>query len=406
MDAHNMVNSKGIWFALSPRPESIRIQFSRTSATPFFSAPARLQIHSIAFLVHSIFKDMKRGFSYQETPPIKENWGKGLILQDKDIRSLLYSNGQDGGAWDEAAVRESRVPPGIRAASSDSNATTMRPSEWPEDLPGISISDARKYGNAASDWDLPAAKKSKTEADLNDAMIMDVEKTQRKTWTSETEPSIHIAANENENENEKRPNPFAGVPFITTAFRTSPRHDLGVLYAKLPSRFILKDESFFTWPSKELKRQNGATFLFTAMFVCPLTLERYPAGRIGNPKDYKVDSNGTVWYARKKMAVDGVSARVISCLHHRGQGRGRSSRQPIQLGKDIPYLQGEGPALPPLPADVEEKVERQVAIFKAEADERAQEEMEQHAQVQEEEEAFGQDEGELGRQAYRDQQLR
>jgi hypothetical protein len=129
-------------------------------------------------------------------------------------------------------------------------------------------------------------------------------------------------------------------------------------------------------------------------------LERYPAGRIGNPEDYKVDSNGTAWYARKKMAVDGVSARVFSCWYHR---QGGSSSQPI-LGDDIPYLQGEGPVLPPLPVDVEEKVEQQVAIFKAEAVARAQAEKE-HVQVQEEE-ALGQEEGELGRQAYRDQRLR
>jgi hypothetical protein len=305
------------------------------------------------------------------------------LLQDK--RSL-YSNGQDE-AW-EAAVRESRVPPGVRAAPSDPSAT-MRPSGWPEDLPAISISDARKYGNA-SDWDLPAVKKSKAEADVNDAM--DVEKT--KAWTSEAEPSA-IAVNENE----KRPNPFEGVAFTPTALRTPPRHELGLLYARLPSRHILKDESFFTWPSKELKGQNGGNFLFTAMFVCPLTLERYLAGRFGDPKDYKVDSNGTAWYTRKKMAVDGVSARVYSCWCHRN---GRSSNKPI-LGDDIPYLEGEGPALPPLPADVQEKVERAVEIFKAEASTRVQQENERVEVM--EEETLGQEEEELGRLAYRDQRL-
>ena len=313
----------------------------------------------------------------------------------QDQRSL-YSNGQDE-AW-EAAVRESRMPPGVRAVSSDPS-TTMRPSGWPEDLPAISISDARKYGNA-SDWDLPAVKKSKAEADSNDAM--DVEKT--KTWTSEAERSS-VAVKENE----KRPNPFEGVPFTPTALRTPPRHELGLLYAKMPSRFILKDESFFTWPSKELKGQNGATSLFTAIFLCPLTLERYPAGRFGDPKDYKVDTNGTAWYTRKKMAVDGVSARVYSCWYYRPEGSstqpmlGDDTPQPI-LGDDIPYLQGEGPALPPLPADVQERVERQVEIFKAEAAARVQLEKER-VQVMEEE-ALDQEEEESGRVAYRDQRLR
>jgi hypothetical protein len=312
---------------------------------------------------------MKRGFLNRETP--EENRGVGPL---QDQRSL-YSNGQDD------AVRESRVPQGVRSQPLDPIAT-LRPSGWPEDLPAISISDARKYGNA-SDWDLPAVKKSKAEADVDDAM--DTEKTN--TWTSEAKPSFVAVT-----ENEERPNPFKGVIFTPTALRTPPRHELGLLYAK-EMKFILKDESFFTWPSKELKGENAAT-LFTAMFVCPLTLERYPAGRF---KDYKVDSNGTAWYTRKKMAVDGVSARVYSCWYHRKGGEG------TKVGDDIPYLHGEGPALPTLPADVQEKVERQVEIFKAEAVARVQQEKESVQHM--EEEAVGQEEEELGRLAYRDQRL-
>jgi hypothetical protein len=137
------------------------------------------------------------------------------------------------------------------------------------------------------------------------------------------------------------------------------------------------------------------------MFVCPDTLERYQAGCFGNPTNYKVDSNGTGWYARKKMAIDAVSARAYSCLYHRLPES--SARTLPILGDDIPYLQGEGPALPPLPADVQEKVERQIEIFKAEAAARVQEKKERVEAM--EEEALDEEEEELGRSAYRDQRL-
>jgi hypothetical protein len=89
-------------------------------------------------------------------------------------------------------------------------------------------------------------------------------------------------------------------------------HPTSCLYSYLnkPQRRVSLDvEDYVTWDSGPDHQK-----WFTAVFVHTRTGECFPAGRFGDPPNYKVEKTGgpesppTVWYRTKKLARHGAAA--------------------------------------------------------------------------------------------------
>jgi hypothetical protein len=150
--------------------------------------------------------------------------------------------------------------------------------------------------------------------------------------------------------------PSAATP--TMASHTSTTHNivipkaaLYVFYGKRPRRTQLSNSNYHTW-------DNGAKpheLKFTSLFVCPVTKERFAAGRYGDEGKYKVVNDiytlaQVVWFSKKTLAEHGAAARAFDCLNFRD---GSSQR----FGDEVPFLVGQGPKLPSIPEKIKQELD-------------------------------------------------
>ena len=96
-------------------------------------------------------------------------------------------------------------------------------------------------------------------------------------------------------------------PFFPTSASTEPKAALQELYVKQMNGFELPRSAFFFWDIGPAHCKK-----FTCIFVCPMTFERFPAGRQGYPDTYEVDDCDIVWYKKKKHAEHGAVSLLQS----------------------------------------------------------------------------------------------
>jgi hypothetical protein len=141
---------------------------------------------------------------------------------------------------------------------------------------------------------------------------------------------------------------------------------------KIPSN---KSERYSCWSNMQDSRENGRRF--TALFVCPLTGEKFLSGKLANEEDWTVnhmyydetsnllisnirfgnndinpnEGDGVnlprvdlVWYTTKSKAEEAAAGRALDCLRHRAAVyTGDETYQRNLCCTDEPYLQNEAP---------------------------------------------------------------
>jgi hypothetical protein len=199
---------------------------------------------------------------------------------------------------------------------------------------------------------------------------------------------------------QERINPFSSIPFFPTSSEGSPKLALNSLYGKEFGGAQVTNSAFFFWDD------NGPPHMrkHTCVFVCPVTYERFPAGRQGNSEKFTFDeTSGIVWYNQKKQAEHGAAARRSDCYYYRKCYELNPEAEPVRhWGLDISYNEGRGPPVL-LPAAIEEAIVVQVQLWREEVAIRA--EQEGARQLELEQAALEEEEARLDVQTYREQRM-
>jgi hypothetical protein len=200
-------------------------------------------------------------------------------------------------------------------------------------------------------------------------------------------------------------NPFrGGTPIYPTSMFGSPKLALNALYGKEMKEVPqVTNESFFHW------HDNGPSHRrkFTCIFVCPVTYEKFSAGRFGEASKFVVDEEtGIVWFAQKKLAEHGAAARRYDCFVYRKccamDPTNENVPKAIHCCLDFPYKPEEAPQVL-IPEDVGRGIEERVIQWKTEAVIWA--EKKRFKQLALEHRAMEVEEAGLERQSYREQRL-
>jgi hypothetical protein len=198
-----------------------------------------------------------------------------------------------------------------------------------------------------------------------------------------------------------RKNMFEGVPYFPTSTFGSPKLAMNALYGKEMGNVNLPNTAFFHWDDNGLSHMHMRKH--TCVFVCPITYERFTAGRHGDSSKYIVDDKGIVWYTKKTLAEHGVAARRYDCYVYRKHCTlGRKADPQCNFGSDAPYQLGLGPPIL-VPPEVEESIEAEIQQWKREAEMRAEQERARKLALAQE--AVVEKEAMQERQAYREQRM-
>jgi hypothetical protein len=261
------------------------------------------------------------------------------------------------------------------------------------------------------DWNAPNDKRSRT-IDKELKLADETEKLSGTKTTSnesimDVEEDLESAVAEEEPQPlqqhpdfQERINPFSAIPFFPTSSEGNPKLALNSLYGKEFGGAQVTNSAFFFWDDDGPPHMRR----HTCVFVCPVTYERFPAGRQGNSEKFTLDENsGVVWYTQKKLAEHGAAARRSDCYYYRKCCELNPEAEPVKhWGLDIPYNEGKGPHVV-MPEAIEEAIEAQVQLWREEAAVRA--EQEGVRQFELEQAALEEDEVRLERQTYREQRM-
>jgi hypothetical protein len=255
-----------------------------------------------------------------------------------------------------------------------------------------SMGDSNSLGKANSDWKLPPASASASEAspDKGDiwkspapasAYTADTDNSTVTTWAStisntentlqgmqpetvhsmrmqgmqpatvsmQTETPTVASSITGDGTHNNNPNPYKGM----ASFRLNktggvPKAALHSVYGRPPRRKVISQENYYTW------HNSGPPHLlkFTSIFCCPLTGECFASGRYGDAALYQHTSAtateggsiNVIWYNKKTLAEHGAAARAFDCIAHREcAGENAGDMIPESLGADVPYAYAQSP---------------------------------------------------------------
>jgi hypothetical protein len=144
---------------------------------------------------------------------------------------------------------------------------------------------------------------------------------------------------------------YKGTSFKLNKTSDVPKAALHSVYGRPPRRKVISQENYYTWHNSDAPH----LLKFTSIFVCPLTGECFASGRYGDPAFYYQHStrNATsgssafvTWYSKKTLAEHGAAARAFDCIASREYAGDKGiGMQPETLGADVPYTYEQSPPL-------------------------------------------------------------
>ncbi|KAL3781907.1 hypothetical protein HJC23_004092 [Cyclotella cryptica] len=122
------------------------------------------------------------------------------------------------------------------------------------------------------------------------------------------------------------------------------------------TRRVPEKDSFSTW-SNSLAKSKTSTKLFTSVFVCPWTGERFLSGKLADEHkecleaDFDLKEKGSeevetrtlMWYRTKKDAENAAAARASDCLQFRSMNKDYTVMKSIKYCNDPPYAASDSP---------------------------------------------------------------